>query len=185
MVALTDLTDVTLTAPAPGDILYTADGATWVNIAPGAGIGIQPYDAATSKTNVAETRSANINMAGNLFIRPLLRNYAELVVTVAAATTTTLDLSAGNAFVITQDTNIATLVFDNVPAAGQCVGMTIIRVKDNSAVSYAITWPASLKWKDGTSPTLTQDANAIDTFELFTTDGGTSWYGFQSGLNML
>jgi len=48
---------------------------------------------------------------------------------------------------------------------------------------YAVTWPASVKWAGGTSPTITSTNEKIDTFTFMTHDGGVTWFGFISGQN--
>lgn len=184
MTALTDLTDVTLTSLQVNDFLYSPNGTTWANGAPGVGTGVQAYDVATSKTNVAETRSASINMADNILQRPELKDYSETVASVTAATTTTLDIQTGNVFNMSQDTDITTFSFSNPSASGRCCSFTLIRTKDNTATARNITWPASVKWNNATPPVLTQTAIAIDIFEFFTIDAGTTWFGFIAGQNM-
>ena len=184
MTALTDLTDVTLVSVTAGDILYNTDGTNWANAAPGATSGVQPYGANTSFIDVAETRSASINMADNVIQRPELKDYSETVVTVAAAATTTLDIENGNVFNMSQDTNITTFNFSNPSATGRACSFTLIRTKDNTATTRSITWPAAVKWNGGSAPTLTQTANAVDIFEFVTVDAGTTWFGFIAGLAM-
>ncbi len=46
--------------------------------------------------------------------------------------------------------------------------------------AYSVTWPASVKWHDASEPTL---SNAAGTYTLafFTTTGGTTWYGAETG----
>jgi hypothetical protein len=48
--------------------------------------------------------------------------------------------------------------------------------------AFAQTWPASVKWSNGTLPSLT--AAGVDVLEFYTRDGGTTWRGFQSGKDM-
>jgi len=184
MTGLTNLTDVQISNPQAGDILQNTDGTNWANVQPGAVSGIQPYNANTSITNVAETRSATIDMAGNALLNADLQNYSETVVSISAASTTNLDISQGNIFYLSQGADIATLNISNIAASGKSCDFTLIRKKDNTSTPRVIVWPSSFKWQDGTAPTLTQSANAIDTFEFVTTDGGVTWYGFASGLNM-
>lgn len=45
-----------------------------------------------------------------------------------------------------------------------------------------MTWPASVKWAGGSAPTLSTDARAFDVFSFLTTDGGSTWLGFEGGL---
>lgn len=114
----------------------------------------------------------------------MLKRYHETVSVVAAAATTTLDITNGNIFSLTQDTNITTLNVTNPTATGNATSITIIRTKDNSGTARTIAWPAAFKWPSGVQPSLTQTANAVDIITALTIDGGTTWYAFSSGLNM-
>jgi len=49
-----------------------------------------------------------------------------------------------------------------------------------AATSPTITWPSSVKWDDGAAPSAPA-TNETDVYNFFTTDGGTSYYGFQTG----
>lgn len=182
--SLDDLTDVTITTPQSGNILYTSNGTTWSNIAPGATSGVQAYNANTSFVNVAETRSASINMADNVLQRPEIKDYSETSVNVNATSTTTLDLELGNIFNLAQSLDITILNINNPSPSGKACSFTLIRTKDNSATARAISWPASVKWHNGVAPTLSSTANAVDIFEFFTIDAGTTWFGFIAGQAM-
>lgn len=184
MTALNDLTDVTITDLQTGQILYTPDGSNWVNEDIGVDSGVQPFNANTSFTNVAETRAANIDMDGNQILNVELKNYSETVVNVAATATTTFDLEDGNVFNLTQDTDITTLNFSNPVSAGSSSAFTLIRTKDATGDTRSISWPGSVVWAEGTEPALTQTSEAVDVFEFFTIDGGTTWNGFVAGLDM-
>ena len=84
----------------------------------------------------------------------------------------TLNLRDGNVFEHTLTENV-TYTFSN-PAASGKVSSFVLKIKqDASASGYTVTFPASVDFVGGTAPTLTATANAIDTFVVFTTDGGT------------
>ena len=87
-----------------------------------------------------------------------------------------LDLSAGNLFNHSPTGN-TTYVFDNPPTTGSAYDFTL---KVAPTATAAITWPSSVKWAGGTAPS----APAVgkkDVYNFFTTDGGTTYYGFQAG----
>ena len=70
-------------------------------------------------------------------------------------------------------TENVTYTFSN-PASSGKVSSFVLKIKqDASASGYTVTFPASVDFVGGTAPTLTATANAIDTFVIFTTDGGT------------
>ena len=139
------------------------------------GTTVQAYDADTSKTDVAETRSASINMADNIVQRPVLKDYGETKVAVAAHD---VDLALGNVQTYTLVGN-QTLTFSNPPATGTAGAFTLIGTNLGVAV---ITWPTSVDWAAATAPTLT--AAGVDVLTFVTVDGGTIWYGVVSGLGM-
>jgi hypothetical protein len=139
------------------------------------GTTVQAYDADTSKTDVAETRTASINMADNVLQRPELKDYSETKVSMAA---NDVDLSAGNVFTKTIS-GATTLTFSNPPATGKGGAFTLILTNGGSAT---ITWPTSVDWASATAPVLT--AAGIDMLTFTTIDGGTIWYGIASGIGM-
>jgi hypothetical protein len=98
-----------------------------------------------------------------------------------SAGTLTIDCSAGNVFAVSLNAAITTLSFTNVPASGTAFGLTLAFTADGTA--RAITWGASVKWPGGTAPTLTSTNAKVDTFVLYTHDGGTTWYAFTAGQN--
>jgi len=132
------------------------------------GTSVQGYDADTSKTDVAETRSASIDMSNNLLQRPELQSYTESVVAVAYSD---VDLSLGNVHTKTI-TATETITFSNVPAAGIGSSFTLILTDGGSNV---VTWPMGVLWPLGIAPTLSEYGQDILVFT--TIDAGTTWYG--------
>lgn len=136
-----------------------------------------------SRINVAETRSASINMADNQIIRPEIKDYAETKADVTAAATTTIDIVDGNVVNLAQAANITTFTWSNPSATGKACSFTLIRTKDATGTARTIAWPASVKWGGGAAPTITQTTGAVDVFTFITLNAGTTWYGFAGGLN--
>lgn len=96
--------------------------------------------------------------------------------------TLTLNLNTSQVFLVSLNANITTLTISNVPAdSNTLVGFTLIFTADNTA--RTVTWPGSVKWSGGVAPTLTSTNNKKDIFSFFTTDAGTTWYGFIGGQN--
>ena len=129
---------------------------------------VQGYDADTSKTDVAETRSASINMADQIVQRPVLKDYSETKVAMAAHD---VDLELGNVFTYTLSGG-QTVTFTNPPASGTAGSFTMIVTNGGSAT---LTWPTSVDWPAATAPALT--ASGVDLIFFTTIDGGTIWYG--------
>ena len=122
------------------------------------------------------TMSGETIFADQLVTRPVLKDYGETKVAMAAHT---VDLSLGNVQTYTLS-GAQTLVFSNPPATGTSGSFTLIVTNGGSAT---LTWPASVtKWAGGTAPTLT--ASGIDIIVFTTIDAGTNWYGFAAGLDM-
>lgn len=131
----------------------------------------------TTANVVFGTVSANGNISGNYLIGKQL----DVLNSVVAASTTTLDFTYGNFFEMTQDTNISTFTWSNVPASGNVFKFYLKRIKDNTGTARTITWPASVKWAYGVSPVLSSTANSVDIFTFLTLDGGTTYYGMING----
>ena len=70
------------------------------------------------------------------------------------------------------------------PASGRSFGFTLKIVQDASASGFTVSWPAAVVWPAALAPTLTTTANAVDVFTFFTSNNGTTWYGFTAGLGM-
>jgi len=100
-------------------------------------------------------------------------NYNE---TVGTITSSDIDLSTGNVFEETISTT-TTYTFSNPPATGTAFGFTL---KITSSGTNTIAWPTSVDWAGGTAPEAPASGET-DVFAFFTTDGGTTYYGFQAG----
>jgi len=88
---------------------------------------------------------------------------------VVALTDGVIDCSAGNYYwlEITADT---TFSFNNTIS-----GYYIFVLELTNAGAQTITWPTTVKWEDGTAPTLT--TAGVDILTFFTRDSGTTWFG--------
>ena len=145
------------------------------------GVTVQGYDVDTSKLDVAETRSASLNLADNELIRPKIKDYGETINAIGSIGGGTQDISIplGNVVSGTVDTSTTTFTFSNPSATGTSCSFTLILTNGGS---QTVNWPASVDWAGGNAPTLTTSGRDVLTF--FTLDGGTIWYGFAAGLAM-
>ena len=159
--------DATIVVDADIGSTVQAYDATILNDAD-IGVNVQAYNADTSLTDVAETRSASINMADNIVQSPVLKDYAETSIAMSA---NDVDLSLGNVQTKTIATN-STLTFSNPPATGNAGSFTLILTNGGAAT---VTWPTSIDWPAATAPALT--AAGVDVLFFTTIDGGTIWYG--------
>ena len=106
--------------------------------------------------------------------------YLETGVAVTAASTTNINCSLGNEFLVTMGANITSLTFSNVPASGSVYSATLFLTQSGSG-SFLVTWPGSVQWAGAVAPTLSLAAGLTDVVTLVTKDGGTTWQGFGPG----
>lgn len=120
------------------------------------------------------TYTGDVDITGELIVD----SYNETFVSLTPSANVDIDCESGNIFTLSLNEN-TTLTFSNPPSANTAYGFTLKVVQDST--SRAITWPASVDWPDATAPTLSTGSGDVDVFVFFTTDGGTTWYGFQAG----
>ena len=90
-----------------------------------------------------------------------------------------IDVTTYSAAYITLDDDLA-LTLSNVPDLG--VGDWSVRlVVEQGDGPFAITWPTTTKWAGGTAPTLSATEGDIDIIDLWTMDGGSTWFGVVVG----
>ena len=116
-----------------------------------------------------------VNMSDQIVQRPVLKDYAETKVAMAAHA---VDLELGNVFTYTLSGG-QTLTFTNPAASGTACSFTLIITNGGSAT---LTWPTSIDWAAATAPTLT--ASGVDVLTFTSIDGGTIWYGIAAGIGM-
>lgn len=126
------------------------------------------------------TLTGAVNANDQVVSQPEIKDYSETVATANSGAAYAVDLTQGNIYKLTLTGNCI-LTLSNPPATGKAGSLTLILVQDGTG-SRTITWPASVKWPNGTAPTLTTTASAVDVVQLVTVDGGTTWYGFLAGL---
>jgi hypothetical protein len=98
--------------------------------------------------------------------------------TPAGAGTTTLDLSKGNIHSVTMPAATQTLAISNA-TTGQCFIVEI----NNVTSQGALTWFTTIRWVDGTAPTLTGTNGKRDTFG-FRVTGTDTYDGYVVGQNL-
>jgi len=118
--------------------------------------------------------AAPIKMAGNEIQFASLVDFSLKKQAVSGIATTVVDYEDGSYVTLTLTADIGTLTLDNPPAVD--VGVFRFKVIQDST-ARTITWPASVKWPGGSAPTLSTGSGEIDFIDLWTDDGGTTWYG--------
>lgn len=128
----------------------------------------------------ASVNGVPIDMAGQFLTAPVLRGYSEVLgAPPISAGVATLNLSVGNAFEVALTEDLVTLLFANVPAAGHVVTVTLFL--EQVAGGRAVTWPATIIWKDGQAPVIPTAAGDGAMVGLVTRDGGATWWGLPAG----
>ena len=107
----------------------------------------------------------------------------EFMAVTSSSNATTVNSHDGTVFSHTLTEN-TTFTFSNPASSGKASGFSLKIVQDASASGYTVTWPASVDWPNGSTPTLTSTANAVTQFVFYTHDGGTTYYGFLAGGNL-
>lgn len=135
-------------------------------------------------TATTGTASTPVNLYDNELRRPALKDYAEVVNAIGTilGASQAISLESGNAVTATLGANV-TFTFTTPPATGKMGSFTLL-LKQDATGSRLATWPTTVKWPGGTTPTLSTGANKTDVFAFLTTDAGTTWYGFTGGLNL-
>ncbi|WP_233867051.1 hypothetical protein [Paraburkholderia adhaesiva] len=153
--------DVLVTRIPVDYTLPAATATTLGGVIAGQGLSVAPDG--TLSVGATSTTIINLSGAANvaLDLTPLAHGAPEILfnLPVAASTSTTLSIT-------------------NPPAAG--VLAEFVLVVHNSA-SSAITWPSTIKWPQGIAPSLSGAAGKLDTFIIYTQDGGATYCGFVAG----
>jgi trimeric autotransporter adhesin len=135
----------------------------------------------TSQASKVVTADSN----GDVFLSEELKakSYNETYATASSSSgALTIDCETGNVFEVTLTENITSTSFSNPPSSGTAYGFTLKVIQDSTA--RTITWPAAVDWPAATAPTLSSGSGEVDIFVFFTTDGGTTWYGFTAGQDL-
>jgi hypothetical protein len=124
---------------------------------------------------VGAAYTGNVDITGEFKADSYNESYAAVTSTAGA---TTINCETGNTFshTLTQNT---TFTFSNPPASGTGYSFTLKIVQSSTA--RTITWPASVDWAAAEAPTISTGSGEVDVFVFFTTDGGTTFYGFTAG----
>ena len=97
--------------------------------------------------------------------------------TTSQSPTTTINLNSGNVIYFTHNVD-TTVAF---ASTGTVEKLKFIRIKDATPTARTITWPASVYWDGGVTPTLVTNprTTAAQTFNLTTRDSGVNWYAYE------
>lgn len=127
------------------------------------------------------TMTGAIGMADNILGRAEVKDYSETLQTPGAGATKTINFEDGNTALINLEAN-TTIAFSNPPATGK-TGSVFIEVRQDGTGSRTLTWPASVVWPGGTTPTQTATADKSDLYFVVTRDAGTTYRAGVVGQN--
>ena len=115
-----------------------------------------------------------------------LKAYNETVTNpTISAGTLTLDLATGTVFNVLINAAVTSVTINNantIAAGSQASGFILIA--NGNGTTYAIVWPASVRWPGNTAPSITSTAGKRDVLTFFTTDQGATYNSFISGQNL-
>ena len=83
-------------------------------------------------------------------------------------------------FQVTLNSNITTLNITNTPSG---VAVQFFLVTTGDGTQRTITWPSSVKWQNGISPTPSNILNKRDIYSFLSLDAGTTWLASVNGQN--
>ena len=119
--------------------------------------------------------ATRIDMDDKVLQKPVLKDYAETVVTANSGTSYTIDYTTGSVFNITLTGNCA-FTFSNPPASGISGSFTLFLTQDGTG-GRTVTWPAAVKWFGNTAPTIYGNPDSVNILTFLTVNGGTTWFG--------
>lgn len=90
----------------------------------------------------------------------------------------TADLSESSAWLLIL-TGDVTLAFTG--ATGGAASQLVLFLRQDATGGHSVTWPSGITWPGGSPPALGTAAGATSIVELWTLDGGTTWYGSEPG----
>jgi len=122
----------------------------------------------------------DIEMNDKTLLNPTMKDISEVINSLGTLTggTDDIDIEDGNVVTGTISTASQTFTFSNPPASGTN-GSFVFFITNGG--SQTITWPTSVDWVDGISPTLT---TGLDVIVFTTNDVGIHWLGFVVGLDV-
>lgn len=125
-------------------------------------------NAATARANIGAAAASAAVLTGGMTLTGSTKQ------NVQAVASTSIDVSLSDGFTKSISAN-TTFTFDNATAA-KLQAFVLLLTITSSAVP---TWPATVDWAGGTTPTLGDGEHVLG---FLTFDGGTTWKGFVGGL---
>jgi hypothetical protein len=121
----------------------------------------------------AQAIGGNLNLTVPIKLKQVVETQTTLSI---SAGVVSINMALGNIFTVVMNQNITSMTFTNIPSTGTVGYFTLILTQDSTG-SRIVSWPASVLWANGVTPTLTAAPSDFDTITLITYNGGTNWYG--------
>jgi hypothetical protein len=109
---------------------------------------------------------------------PVIKGYSEAVTTSNSSAAYTVNIASATIFLLTLNASSVSFSFP-APAAGKSF---VLSVRWSTA-GATVTWPGTVKWPGGVTPTLTGTVGRADHVGFWS--DGTSWYGSVMGQNYM
>src|SRR3989344_4083159 len=117
---------------------------------------------------------ARVSMEDGRVDRAFLKDYGDLTVGGGSGTNAgasyTVDLEGGNSFNLILNAADCTFTFSNPFSSGTVTTFSLILNQDSTG-GRTVTWPSSVIWPGGTTPTLSSVASRFEVFKLPTVNG--------------
>lgn len=122
--------------------------------------------------------NGDMNLNDNQLIRPEFLDLAITRQDVSGVATTDIDCELGNYVELTLTANITLFTISNPPNQTPDVFGTIRLKVVQGGSAFTIDFSgANVKWPGGAAPIISIGSGDIDFIDLWTDDGGTTWYG--------
>jgi len=125
--------------------------------------------------------SPKLTFDGTSLVNPSLKAPSETLQTITSTTVSlAIDTSIANNVTLLLKTVVTSLSFTGLPLTG--LYRLRLLINQDAAGNRTVTWPASVRWSNGTPPVLSIAPLKTDIIELITPDAGLNWFGYTIGL---
>lgn len=118
-----------------------------------------------------------VDMLGSDLARAEFIDFTVARQLVSSSATVAIDYELGSYVELSMTSDITTFSITNVPASARFATLRL-KIQQDGTGGRGVTWPVSYNWPGGNAPDISAGtANQIDFVDLWTDDGGTTWYG--------